>query len=643
MTSAFALDAIIRGLRLKPRLSVAEWADTHRVLSSLGSAEPGRWKTARTPYLREIMDQLSETSPARLVVFMKPSQIGGTEVGSNWLGYIMAHAGGPVAVVMPTEKSLADWMTQKFSPMVDETPQLQAVIARRNNSEGNNSATRKRFRGGVLYAKTAGSTAELKSTSLRYALADEIDEYPRDGAQGSVLGLLDIRLTTYHDAKLYVPSSPTIKDASAIEELFEKGDQRRYHVPCPHCAHLQVLQWGQLRWQYAADTRRIQRAAYVCAECGAEIEEHHKLAMLAEHGRGGAARWVPGVPGAAYPSYHLNALYAPLGLGKSWRDLAQEWIDAQDDRQRLVVFINTRLAESWADKGDIKSESVAQRAEPYPLRTVPEGCCVLTCGVDVQDDRLELQVLGFGRQRIWSLDYHVLPGNPADEGLWQRLAEYVNAFEIFNAHQRALRIEALGIDSGFNTHAVYHFVRQRLVRRALPIKGVPGSARPILGRPSLQDVNWRGVVAKKGIALYAVGADTAKHHLYNLLHLDADKPASERRLHFPQAYEKSYFDQLVAEVYNPRKQRWELRKGRRNEALDTWIYAFAASHHPELYVHKWRDADWQRRLRLLEPGDDTPAPADAVPAAAPAAPAPPQGRRPASTPVDRPRFKATKW
>ena len=298
-----ALTAYAKGWRPKQPLTVSEWADAHRVLSVSGSAQPGAWKTAVTPYLREIMDELSEQSPARMVAFMKSSQVGGTEVGSNWLGYVMAHAKGPVAVLMPTEKSLNDWMAQKFDPMARDTPAVASVLARRSNAGGENSASRKRFTGGILYAKTAGSTAELKSTSLRYAIADEVDEYDWSTLQGDPLGLLQVRLTTFHDRKLYVPSSPTMKDASRIEELFEAGDKRRYHVPCPHCGAFQPLAWGNLHWRkHPGNPRRVLDAYYACRECGEVIPEHHKADMLAR------GRWLAENPGAPYPSFHISAL-----------------------------------------------------------------------------------------------------------------------------------------------------------------------------------------------------------------------------------------------------------------------------------------------------------------------------------------------
>jgi phage terminase large subunit GpA-like protein len=614
-----------RAVRPRPKLTVSEWADQHRILSPEGSAEPGEWRTSRTPYLREIMDQLSEHSRARKVVFKKSSQVGGTEVGSNWLGYIIAHAKGPVAIVMPTEKSLQDWMAQKFEPMAVDTPAVRDVLAARSNRSADNNASRKKFVGGILYAKTAGSTTELKSTSLRYAIADEVDEYDWTTLQGDPLGLLEVRLTTFHDRKLFIPSSPTLKDASRIDEEYEGGDQRRYRVPCPHCGHEQPLQWGNLRWTAPVGKQRhVTQAWYVCAECGAEIEEHHKGAML-ERGR-----WVAENDGAPYPSYHINALYSPAGLGLSWAELATEWIEAQADPAKLMRFINTRLGESWADRTkDIKPAALEARAETTPRRAIPPGCLILTAGVDVQEDRLEVQILGWGVReralRCWVIDYHVLPGRPAEQPVWDALAEFLKT-PMHNAWGKPMQPEATAIDTGHHTHAVYAFVRARRLRRCIAIKGanVPGKA--LLGKPSLQDVNWKGVIEKRGVALYQVGTDTAKFTLYSWLDGDAERNADERLVRFPQGLDEAYFAGLVSETFNPRKNRWEIKKGRRNEPLDTWDYAYAATHHPELFLHRWRAGDWLRLQRQLEPADVVPQAEAVATIVAPAAPQPPPGR-----------------
>lgn len=658
---------LARALRPRHALTVSEWADANRMLSEVGSAEPGRWKTSRTPYLREIMDCLSEHHPARKVVFRKSSQVGGTEVGSNWLGYIMCHAKGPVAVVMHTDRSLTDWMSQKFDPMADETPAVGAVLANRNNRSADNNAQRKKFAGGILYTKTAGSTSDLKSTSLRYAIADECDEYEWDTGQGSPLGLLDVRLTTYHDAKLFIVSSPTVKDASTIDDEYHGGDQRLYHVPCPHCGHFQPLKWGNLRWHHTPSTHRqeVTEAWYVCADCGVEIAESFKGQMLAR------GQWIAEAPGAPYPSFHIHALYSPAGLGKSWAELATQWIKAQDDPRALQLFINTRLGEPWADRSrDIKPNALIARAEPYPLRSLPPGVLVLTAGVDVQDDRFEVAVWGHGFEanheagasapgaRVrWPIDYHVIPGRPSEAETWAALAAYLLAARFELGNGRVLGLEATGVDiGGHHTHAVYEFVRSRRVPRCIALKGASTPGKAILGKPSLQDVNWKGATLKKGVALYTVGTDTAKHLLYGLLDADADKAPHERRVRFSNALDDKWFDGLVAEVFNPRKNRWELKKGKRNEPLDTFVYAEAASHHPELYLHKWRPIDWKRRAKMLGLDDESinaaaqatadrtrsPRSAEVAPPAAAApiqhAPKPARGR-----PARRGRIGGGKW
>ena len=607
-----AYAAAQKAVQPKAQLTVSEWADQYRILSEEGSALHGQWKTSRTPFLREIMDSLSEQSKDSKVVLMKSSQVGGTEAGSNWIGYIMHHAKGPAAIVMPTERSLNDWVSQKFDPMATDTPQIAEVLSKRSNKSADNNSQRKKFHGGILYFKTAGSTAELKSTSLRYALADEVDEWEWSTTQGDPIKLLDVRMTTYHDSKYFIVSSPTLKDASHIEAQFEGGDQRRYFVPCPHCGELQYLKWNNLRYQRdPQNPKKLTGAVYCCEHSGCIIEEHYKTSMFRELGHGGKARWIPQAPENPYKSYHINSLYSDAMLGKSWLQLAYEWIDAQDDPKDLMVFMNTRLGETFADRShDIKPNLLIARAEPYALRTVPIDCLVLTAGVDTQDDRLEIQILGHGRgDKTWPIDYHVIPGNPADQKIWLALSDYLQA-KFTNHFGRQLSIEATAIDTGgHHTHMVYDFVRRASsynLKRVMAIKGASTAGRAILGKPSLQDVNSRGKTIKRGVALFTVGTDTAKHLIYNRLNGDKDKDPSERKMHFSTELDATYYEQLVSETFNPRKNRWELKKGKRNEVLDTFVYGIAASHHPELYVHKWKKSDWDRRQSMVEPGEPLP-------------------------------------
>ena len=610
-----AYHAARRAVRPKQYLTVSEWADKNRQLAKEGSAEPGQWKTSRAPYQREIMDALSEESKCREVVFMASSQIGKTEIGSNFLGYIIDHAKGPVAVVMPTEKALKDWFSQKFDPMAEVTPAVRDNMAGRSNKSGDNSAERKKFVGGILYAKTAGSTADLKSTSLRYAILDEVDEYDWSTNQGDPIELARVRLRTFHDRKLLIVSSPTVKDASKIEALFEGGDQRRFMLACPHCGERQHLQWSQMSWRKIGTSKVVSHAWYNCKECGGHIEEHQKTAMMA------AGEWEAHNPDAPYRSYHINALYAPMGLGDSWLAMVNVWLEIQDKPEKLMVFCNTYLGESWADRThDIKPNILIERAENYALGTVPRGCLILTAGIDVQsgaDARLEIQVVGHGPgNRTWVIETHVIQSNPALDATWDDLAVYLNR-TFPNEFGHALPIAASAIDSGgHHTHEVYHFVRSRRAKRCIAIKGRSTKGGSILGKPSKQDVKWNKVVDKRGVELYSVGTDTIKATLYARLNADGEngedglaKGPIDRMVHFSQELEPAYFDQLVSETYDPKKNLWVKKAGKRNEALDTWGYAYAAAQHPEINVTKKKKYEWDRLQLQLESS----APVEAAP------------------------------
>lgn len=600
IAKALVLAAVRRAIKPKERITVSDWADANRWLVEGADSEPGQFRTMRNPPIREIQDQLSEHSPAKKIVFMGPTQFAKTMIATNWIGHVTAHAKGSMAVYMPTENTLTDWNEQKFEPMAEHTPAVRDAMAGRNS--GANSMRRKRYTGGTLYFRSAGSTADLKNLSLRYAIADEVDEYERDTGQGDVIGLIEARTSTYPDGKLYVCSTPTMKGASLIEEQFEGGDQRHYHVPCPHCGEWQKLKWTNLQWHRIPSQHiTFKDVWYACEHNGCVIHEHEKTGMIEQ------GRWIAENPGAPYPSYTINALYTPTGLGLSWAALAQEWLEAQGDPVKLMRFINTRLAEPFADRtSDIKAKTLSARAEPYSLRTVPQGCYLITCGVDVQSGataRLEIQVTGHGRNNTtWPLDYHVIPGNPAGDEVWDALADYVNNIAFTNRFGKTLRSEACAIDiGGHHAHDVYNFVRNNRVKRPMAIQGASRPGRVILGKPTPQDVNWRGKTIKHGVMLYQIGTDTAKHLLYGRLHDDTDKPAEERKVRFSAELPEEYYEGLVAETFNPKKNKFECKKGKRNEPLDTWVYALAAAHHPEIYMHKWRKADWDRRAAQVEP------------------------------------------
>lgn len=619
---ARGLRAMQRSIAPRKAMTVSEWADKERRLSSKGSALAGQWRTSRNPPLREPMDCMSARSAVREVVLMFPIQFGKTEVAVNALGYCMDHDPCPVMVCLPGEVSMNKWVAQKLAPAIDESPAMKRALTSVASRDSANTRTFKDFAGGQLYVEHAGSPSRLKSTTVRKLLVDEVDEFANNLTGGDdPLEMLNGRTSAFPSTyqRLYI-STPQIKGISRIEYLYEKSDKRRYHVPCPHCGHMQPLVWGGLHWSPDGA-----QAWYVCRDCGAHIEEHHKTAMIA------AGQWVAENPGAKVRGYHINCLYYQPGLGPRWADLVEMWREAQDDPARLKTFVNDRLAEPWEDASmrAVKHNAIADRAEPYRLRTAPAGVLAITAGVDTQDNRLAVQLVGWGvGMAFWVLDYVELPGDPADDAVWVALTELLNT-PIEHELGGHLRIDAYAHDiGGHRGEAVKSYVRQRLVRRPMAVYGAVPNSAPVLNKGKLQDVNWRGKVDKRGVMIYQVGTVAAKHWLFSRLSTDAEKPAEQRLSHFSEDLDASYFTGLVSETFNPARNRFEKRRGARNEPLDTWVYAFAAAHHPELRLHRHTRADWDRLAQTrLKPGPDH-SPATAMPQHPQR---PPQTRRPQSS------------
>ncbi len=329
-----------------PLLSVSEWADAKRILPAKGAAEPGPYRTSRTPYLREVMDCLSATSAVQEIVLMAGAQVGKSEAGNNWVGYTIDHAPGPMLLVQPTVDNAKRYSKQRITPMILECEALAAKVMDNKSRDSGSTMLEKEFPGGILLMGGANSAAGLRSTPIRYLFADEISNWPADvDGEGDPLELATARTTTFARRKIYKCSTPGIKHVCRIEAEYLKTDQRKYHVPCPHCGHRHVLQWANFVIpRDAAGKYQPAKARMVCPDCGGILEEHHKTDMLT------GGEWIPTAPENTDPTrrgYHISALYAPIGLGLRWVEVAQKWIDAQGDRGRLKVFVNTYLGETW--------------------------------------------------------------------------------------------------------------------------------------------------------------------------------------------------------------------------------------------------------------------------------------------------------
>ena len=549
-------------VRPRPLLHVSEWADAHRVLTSKSSALAGRWKTDRTPYLREIMNDLSATSTVQRVVMRFAAQLGKTEVGLNWIGYVMSHAPGPMLVVVPTLEVRKRWKKQRLDPLLAETPILRDLLGSLRMRDASNSEDFIDFPGGMLVLAGANSPASLASMPIRYVLCDEVDRFPWEvGQEGDPLGLIEERTKTFVRRKILLVSTPTIDGASRIDAEFEASDQREYHVPCPHCGEFQVLRWqhddGRLGLAYLEDTGQV---AYVCSACGSLIDERHKTQML-ERGR-----WVPRFPGRPVHGYSLSGLYSPLGMGFSWSEIWAQWKNSQGDSAKVKRFFNTTLGLAWREEGESLEElSLLSLRDDYPEKL---PVLARTAFVDVQKDRLEMTVVDWGaEEEAWVFDHIILPGDTAMDAVWDDLADEIDG----------LGIDALGIDAGFNAPQVHAFVSQR--RWAYATKGMSGMQRAIVedARTRAQRLRKR---RKGGTIVHPIGVDSAKALIYarikqSLVNAGKGGPGC---IHWPRkpAFDEEYFLQVAAEKlvtkYRGTRpvQEW-VQVRPRNEALDCLV------------------------------------------------------------------------
>ena len=600
-----AAEAIAAGIEPPPRLSVTAWADAHRRLPTKGAGEPGPWRTTRVPYSAEIMECLSAEHPAKRVVFMKSVQSAGTEIGNNWVGWFIDTQKAPMMVVQPTLDMAERWSKQRLASMIEDAPTLRAKIAPARARDSGNTTLLKEWPGGVMVISGANSGASLRSMPARYLFLDEVDAYPAElEGEGDPISMAEARTTTFPRRKVFLVSTPTIESLSRINKEWLASDQRRYHVPCPHCGHEQHLVWDNLRWPKG----QPELAVYHCADCGVGIEEHHKTAMLA------AGRWVATHPERAVAGFHINGLYTPIGLGYTWAELAALWLDSVKDPARIKTFVNLRLGEVVADPNEKLSEDdLAARASDYDPRTIPPGCLLLTAGIDVQKDRFAILVIGHGRAgQQWVIDYNELPADPTTDAGWEALDAFL-APPFINSRGLPMKISMAAIDSGYLTDHVLAYTRLRR-GRVIAVKGASSPGKPIINRPSKLDVTVRGRTIKHGAEGWLVGADTAKHVLFAVLTADGKRPLeADRMIRFPQGLDASFYSQLAAEVWDPNRRKW-VKVRPRNEALDTWCYALAAAHHPSLRVHVWREPQWARLEAALEPasGDLFAQPAAAV-------------------------------
>ncbi|MDF1536076.1 MAG: phage terminase large subunit family protein [bacterium] len=564
---------ICEHLRPVPNLTVSQWADKYRYLPRESAAEPGPWSTDRTPYLREIMDCLSPYSGVSRVVFMKPAQVGGTEAAINLAGFVVHLDPSNMLIVQPTIEVARDKFSKlRIAPTVAATPELRSRITDRTVKDSGNTLMMKEFPGGSMILTGANSPAGLRSMPIKYLVLDEIDEYPADvGGQGDPKLLARERTQTYAWRKEFDLSTPTEAGLSAIESEYEASDQRQYHVPCPDCGQRQVLEWANLRFDHK-DHQLTGEVLYACRHCGVLITEDHKQDMLV------GGKWIPRHKGRPVAGFHINGLYSPW---KRWADIVQQFLSAKKDNnpQKFKVWLNTSLAEVWEPPSEkIDIEQLQANVSRYgPL--LPPAVCLLTASVDVQADRLEYEILGWGLGlESWGIEHGAISGDPRQPHVWQDLETFLRRPRR-HALGVDLQISRVFVDSGYLTDDVYKFTRRRTALGYFAIKGEDRDDKKsdIVIRSLARTRKVRGKVVG-GVPLYSVRTNTTKDVLYAWLTTEAHGPGY---CHFPEGdgYEGEYFKQLTAEhqVVKGRRRVWEKRRpGLRNEALDLRVYNIAA-------------------------------------------------------------------
>jgi len=558
--------AFVRALAPKPPLTIDEWADKNRILPEVAAHESGLWRTERFPFLRRIMQLLSPFSIVRQIVVMKGAQLGFTECCLNWMFYTIDYSPAPMLYVQKTLVDMDVFTKQRFDPSLVEMQHIKVKVGTGTGGRGTGDTAKiKLFSGGMIRFGGANSAPSLRSMPIERLMLDEEDSYEHDiQEEGSPSELAIRRTANFPRRKIFRLSTPTIKEVSIIEPLFEGGTRERYFIPCPHCGNMDYIKWDNIKWEND-DPKTVM---LLCESCGVLIEEHHKTQMLMD------GEWRAGNPDAPYPSFHISSLYSPYGFYK-WSEAVDLYLRAvrNHDNTLLKTFVNTVLGETWTESGRIvKGSYLEKRKETYKAE-VPNGVLLLVASADIQKDRIETEVVGWGKgMESWGIDYSVFRGDTERNNIWLQLDEYLNrTWKGENGANYPLSITA--IDSGFHSKLVYEFCRLREHRRIYPVRGDEGWGKGYIDRPMRKN--------KFGVWAFRAFADEIKSKVFSYLQID-DEGAGF--CHWPNkpCYDKVYFNQLTSEYLDKKWKngkyylRWILPQGRRNEALDVRMLNIAA-------------------------------------------------------------------
>lgn len=597
------LAKILSGMKPPEDLTVSQWADKNRRLTSESSAEVGKWRTSRTPYMFDILDSFTDPLIEHIVV-VAASQVGKSETINNMVGYCIDQDPGPILLIQPTIDDVKRYSEMRIAPMIRETRCLKRKVADPKSRDAANTKRQKSFPGGVLVMTGSNVAHDLSSMPIRYVFGDERDRWATSaGSEGDPWELAVARTRTFYNKKMVEVSTPTVKGASAIENSYNLGTMERWKTQCPHCGEYVEITFDNIRFEYEAAEKgdkkifHISEIFYVCPECGGISDEHTMKSQ--------PAKWVATVPEARKHhktrSFWLTAWVSPWA---TWESIVLQFLQAGTDSSKLQVVYNTQFGELWEERGDMASEDdVMARREVYEAE-VPDGVLLLTCGVDTQDDRLEYEVVGHRRYgETWGIKKGVILGRPDTEEVWERLDEVLSHKYKFKSGV-SLQISLTFIDEGGHfTQEVRQHCLARQYNHVFAIKGANRPDIPYTAPPKKQKIVVNGKVIGQ-VWVYEIGVNAGKQKIVDNLRVQSP---GANYCHFPlrDDYGKQFFKQLMSEhlAYVPKlKHPWQWQKipgHERNEAFDIRNYNLAAC---EILSPDW-DAI-EQKLRTAKPGEE---------------------------------------
>lgn len=556
---------ISKNIAPPPSLTISQWADNYRKLSSESSAEPGQWNTDRAPYQRDIMDAISDPVTEKVIV-MASSQVGKSEIILNTIGYYIDYDPAPMLYLLPTKELAESISKDRLSPMFRDCESLAFKIGDEKAKDSNNTILHKKFSGGHITLVGSNAPANLSSRPIRILLADEIDRFPiTAGQEGDPLMLAEKRTTTFWNKKHVYVSTPTIKDISRIEKEYKNSSMEEWCLRCPECGEFQALMWSNLK--FSKKDKIVDVEGMLCTKCGAISSE---VDWKSQKGK-----WIArSLEKKTCRGFHLNELVSPW---KNWNQIVDEFLEAKKNPQTLKVWVNTSLGESWEEESEVNIEELLLKRRQYYNCEVPKNVVCLTCGVDVQDNRLEYEIVGWCKEyESYGIKYGVIMGDPGQKLVWNELDEILNR-DYRREDGQVLKILTTCIDSGgHNTSEVYAYCKAREFQRVWAIKGQGGSGIPYIKRPKKRndDRVW----------LFMIGVDVGKDTITSRLKINEEGPGF---CHFPIEHEKGYDEQYFLGLTSERRVTkykkglpaivWEKRSaGIRNEPFDLRNYATAA-------------------------------------------------------------------